>query len=600
MMKNTKINIAELEFDDIKQNIKNFLQGQDRFSDYDFEGSNMSVLLDVLAYNTHYNIMYTNMAVNEVYLDSAYKRNSVVSIAKTIGYLPRSATCSKLIADIVVSGTISNPAFLTLPKLSPFGGTKDGIRYSFYTTEDLTVARSDTNTYTFSDMVLIAGENARNTFRYSQSNSYALSNANIDLSTLKVLVQPSPSSSTFDVYRNGNTMADIDGEDLVYFIKEVDNGFYELSFGDNIIGKSLNEGNIINIEYFVSYGDESNGIRSIQYSGATLFGGSVSEITVTQSSSGGRLPEDTDSIRSNAPSFWQSQNRAVTESDYKSILLATVPELQDVYVWGGEKNTPPVYGKVFISASTTSEIPLTDTQKTLITKSVLDKYKVVTVIPEIVNPEYINIELDVVAYYDQTKTSSSASDIATTIISEYDIYNNEVLRRFNSVLRNSDIIQIAEDSNRAIVNVVPRMKIQATLNPFLGTAFNYEIRFGNPLVNRASTITSSFFFTSDTTEAVYIENTLEGDINLVTVAAPKRTIKSNIGKVDYNKGIIRLQNILVTNLFNESITITAIPSTSDIVSSGNIIAKMDISKLKVNVIADNGNNKNYQFTSNRL
>lgn len=250
-----RINVSELDFDTIKTNLKEFLRGQTEFSDYDFEGSALSNLLDVLAYNTHYNGLYQNLSINEMFLDSATKRNSVVSIAKGLGYIPYSARCSEAVINFYVSNTASSPTVITLPKNTPFSSNVDGTNYTFYTTENITAVNDGTGTYKFNNIVIKEGTPL--TYRYTVADgvSYIIPNSDVDLSTLTVRVQDTSTSSTFDTYVNSKNMLNVSATDKVYFIKEIDNKLYEIVFGDGIIGNKLTNGNVVYFDYFVTHKD---------------------------------------------------------------------------------------------------------------------------------------------------------------------------------------------------------------------------------------------------------------------------------------------------------------------------------------------------------
>lgn len=407
MATNNRIRVAELDFDSIKTNLKNFLQGQATFSDYDFEGSNLSVLLDILAYNTHYNAMYTNFALNEVFLDSASKRDSVVSLARSIGYRPRSATCATTNITFTVTGTNTTPAFLTLPANLVFFGIKDGVRYNFYTQDDITAAYNSTNqSYTFSQIPIKEGTPLRNTFQYSVNNKYVIPNNNVDTSTIKVSVIQSSTNNTTTIYKPADDVSLVDEFSTVYFLKEIEGGFHQIEFGDGILGKALVAGNIITVDYMVSSGELPNRISSLSYGSGAILGSAAITTTVLAPVSNGRDPETTDEIRFNAPNFYAAQNRAVTIDDYKVLLKNKVASIGDIIVWGGENNDPPVYGKVFISAVTPDGRTLSTDQKVSVTNAI-STYKIATIQIEYVDAEYIDVQLTANVYYDQTLTNKT-------------------------------------------------------------------------------------------------------------------------------------------------------------------------------------------------
>ena len=600
-MSNKRINITELEFDSIKQNLKTFLSGQPDFTDYDFDGSNMSVLLDVLAYNTHYNAMYINMALNEMYLDSAARRNSVVSLAKGIGYLPKSSRCAKGVISFTLTGTSTLPDFAILPKFSTFRSQIDGTNYIFYTTDNHAVERNSSNQYFFSGINVLEGAPVTNSFLQNNSNRYRLTNQRIDLTTLVIKVQETTSSADFTVYKNGNQFVDIGSDSNVYFLREMDDGFYDISFGDNIVGRQLQPGNLVTAEYFVSSGSAPNGIRTLSYSGGVILGGEIIDIQLESPVFGGQDQEDIESIRSNAPNFWLSQNRAVTESDFKSIVLANYPAIRDIKVWGGEKNEPPVYGKVFISATTTENVPLSFTQKNELVSDVLDKFKVVSVIPEILDPEYIDVELDVAVYYNQSLTNKSVSDMKSLVVTAVNQYNNEKLRNFDSQLRNSELIRSIETIDNSITNVVPRLRLYKEIQPFFLVNHNYVVNIGNPIVRRASSVITNGFRYSGGTQTMFIDNNLDGTLNLFYLENnQKKIIGAPIGNVNYDSGIITITDIQLTVLLQPQWIVQIVPSSPDVIGKANNIVRLDLSKLKVTILPDQTNTNNYNFTNSRL
>jgi hypothetical protein len=583
-MSTRRLNVANLEFDQIKQNLKEFLRGQDQFSDFDFEGSNMSILLDVLAYNTHYNALYTNMALNETYLDSASRRDSVVSIATALGYVPRSHICAKTTLNFTVAGIIDPPSFLTLPKNTTFTGIKDSIRYTFYTREDITVARNEENEFNFIGVEILEGAPVVTTIEYTEKNSFTIPNDNIDTTTLLVKVQTTPSSTVYENFALATELTSITDTTPVYFLREAQGGLYQISFGDNVFGKKLEPGNVINLTYFVCSGEEPNGIRSISYAGDGLLGGSIENIQIQTPVASGRFKETLEEVRFNAPNFYASQNRAVSAIDYETIILKKVPEIEAVNVWGGENNMPPVYGKVFISAKTTNGRELTLQQQQNIINNVLNEFKVVSVIPEFVKPEYLEVELDVVAYYDKatsTKTASELQSIVTDVLLEY---NDVELEKFNRIIRQSMISRIVGSSDPAFISTVPRMKIYRTVTPLFNRSTNYTISIGNPFTRNS--IRSSKFFLKDYPHVCYIDDNCEfGELRLVALIDGVITPLRRAGSIDYN-GTIVVTDLNIVRLVDGTFTFAFTPSSADVAGLFNQIVRIDESKLKVTLIAD--------------
>ena len=599
-MANNRIRVSELEFDQIKQNLKSFLQGQATFSDYDFDGSNLSVILDILAYNTHYNAMYTNFALNEVFLDSASKRDSVISLARSIGYRPRSATCATTTINFTVTGTNTTPPFLTLPGKLVFFGIKDGVRYNFYTDDDVTAAyNATTQSYVFNQILLREGTPLRNTFQYSAQNKYIIPNNNVDVSTLKVYVQQSSSNNTTTIYNPADDLSLVEADTTVYFLKEIEGGFHQLEFGDNILGKALVAGNIITVEYMVSSGQAPNRISVLSYGGSAILGSVAVTTTVLAPVSNGRDPETIDEIRFNAPNFYAAQNRAVTVDDYKVLLKAKIPTIGDLIVWGGENNDPPVYGKVFISAVTPDGRTLSTEQQIEVTNSI-SKFKIATVQIDYVDAEYIDVNLEANVYYDQTLTNKTPSVLASDIASAYALYNENSLAKFDSIIRNSALIRTAESADRSIVNVIPKLTLSYTLNSVFNQNTNYTVKLRNPILARIGSVKSSGFFCSEATTVCYIDDTETDSLVLFTIESGVRRNIRVVGSVNHEVGSFTLNALTINSVIGNGVVFTLVPTSPDVVSFNNKIVRLNLNNLSINVIADgnlNGQLKTaYNFT----
>jgi hypothetical protein len=599
-MANNRIRVSELEFDQIKQNLKSFLQGQATFSDYDFEGSNLSVILDILAYNTHYNAMYTNFALNEVFLDSASKRDSVVSLARSIGYRPRSATCATTTINFTVTGTNTTPPFLTLPGKLPFFGIKDGVRYNFYTDDDVTAAyNATTQSYAFNQILLREGTPLRNTFQYSAQNKYTIPNNNVDTSTLKVYVQQSSSNNTTTIYTPADDISLVEFDTTVYFLKEIEGGFHQLEFGDNILGKALVPGNIITVEYIVSSGQIPNRIRVLSYSGSAILGSMAITTTVLAPVSNGRDPETIDEIRFNAPNFYAAQNRAVTVDDYKVLLKSKMASIGDLIVWGGENNDPPVYGKVFISAVTPDGRTLSTEQKNDVTNSI-STFKIATVQIEYVDAEYIDVNLEANVYYDQTLTNKTPAVLASDIASAYAVYNENTLAKFDSIIRNSVLIRTAEEADRSIVNVIPKLTLSYALSAVFNQKTNYIVKLRNPILSRIGSLKSSGFYCSEATTVCYIDDTETDSLVLFTIESGVRRNIRVVGSVNHEMGSFTLNALTINSVIGNGVVFTLVPTSPDVVSFNNKIVRLNLNNLSINVIADgnlNGQLKTaYNFT----
>lgn len=601
-MSNKRINLAALDFDTIKANLKSYLRDQPQFSDYDFEGSNMSILLDVLAYNTHYNAMYMNLAVNEVFLDSASKRPSVVSLAQSLGYTPRSATCATGVVSFTLSNITGNPAFFTVAKGTAFYSIKDGIRYNFFVAQDVT-AQNVLNSYNFTNVKVTEGQLLSSRFNYTSRNAFTINAQNVDTSTITVRVQDNASTIEYDVYTNAVSYSTIDGTSKVYFLRETATGLYQLSFGDGILGKALASGNIINVSYAASTGEDANGITSLTFANGSVGNGVVTNITLTQPINGGRLPEDIESIRFNAPNFYASQNRAVTAYDYEALILSKLPSIESVLVWGGDQNDPPIYGKVFICPKTVSGEPLTFQERQSIVNDVISDYKVVSVLPEVVDPDFIDVEVDLVMYYDpseSTKSPTEYASIATTLLNNY---NDTELQKFSKVLRKSAIIQIIEDIDSGVMSVVPRLRLWFGM-PIYSQPYNYSTTLSNPIM--ASSLLSNAFFINGIDTSCYIDDDGNGLLRLFTFESAARRDIRVIGTVDYTRGAINIENLLIVASDSPKLQFKASPQGADIVSINRRIVQIDPARIKVSVVADNttkgrmANSSNYTFAQDKI
>jgi hypothetical protein len=608
-----RIQVSELDFDQIKSNLKNFLQGQSQFTDYDFEGSGLSVLLDVLAYNTHYNALYTNLAVNEMFLDSASKRASVVSLAKTLGYTPSSVRSARASINMNVSNPNESPSTLTLPKYSPFTTIISGKNYTFYTLSEYTIIPVN-GIYTFTNIELVEGTPLSFYYTVASGQQYIIPNQYADISTLKVRVQESVISDTFTTFTAATSLVELASDSNVYFIKEIDGGLYELIFGDSIISAGLTNGNVVHLDYFVSGGVIGNGARDFRYNGISLIGGSPI-ITTTGIGAGGVDIETIDSIKYNAPRLYAAQNRAVTPDDYKALIYAGYNYVQSVSVWGGEDNTPPIYGKTFICIKPYNANKLTLQQKSDILTSLLASRSVVSITPQIVDPEFLNIALDVTVYYNDRKTIRSASELASIVTNTILNYDTAKLQRFDGVFRFSELSRLIDTSEKSIVSNITTVLMRRKVAPRYNVSAEYILNLINPVYSSGvpeDSVASTGFYIYGSEKIHYIEDDGYGKIRLYYNVASSNSglstkfiVNPAIGTIDYANGILNLKNLNITGLADVDWEITFKPQSNDIISAYTQIAEIARDHLTVTAIADKTANgdlrggKNYTFTSSR-
>lgn len=590
-MANKQITTQDLDFDNIKSNLKTFLQGQSDLSDYNFEGSGLSLLLDVLAYNTHYNSLYLNLAVNESFLDSAVIRNSVVSKAFELGYLPKSATSAKSVVNITLTNVNDNPGVLTIPALTAFNSNVNGTTYSFYNL-DASIAPNINGTYQFNNIIITEGTPLTQSYVVSDTANYIISNKDCDISTISVDVYENPNTTTKVKYTRATDILNVTSTDTVFFLKEIDGGKYEVQFGNNRIGKSVSNGNVITINYFVSKKDAANGAKV--FTTPTLSTNAI--VTTLYQSQGGSDVESIDDIKFNAPRLFNSTNRAVTAEDYRSLLIARFPNIASINVWGGEDNLPPVYGSIFISILPKFNSVLTFTEKDVIVNDILKSRKMVTITPKFVDPFYLNVRMNTTIYYDPNTTSKSANELAVIATNAILDYNTANLRKFDSVLRYSKLIAAIDDSDSAISSNITTLVVDRALSVKFNVNTNYTFHIDNPIYNAGvpedSVTSNGFYVFGDSTNVQYLKDDGFGIIQryyLDPVSLKPIVTNVNQGTVTYSSGSISLTNLHITRLASNYLTLTFKLQSNDVVSVRDHVVNIDSSLLTVTAIPETAN-----------
>ena len=602
-----RIQVSELDFDQIKSNLKTYLRGQPEFTDYDFEGSGLSVLLDVLAYNTHYNALYQNFTVNEMFLDSAGKRNSVVSRAKELGYTPYSATCSEAIIDLTITNPTLFPESLTLPKNASFTTTVDGVTYTFYTTDAITIPYDAG--YKFSDVTIKEGTPI--TFKYTVASGarYMVPNSNVDMKTLVVRVQESAQSTVFHTYTRADSILNVTGSDRAYFVKEIENQLYELKFGDGILGMELSNGNVVHLEYFVTNAGATNGAKQFTYTGPTLLNGGAT-VTLKNAAYKGADIESIASIKFNAPKAYTAQNRAVTAEDYQSLIYNKFPEAQTVSVWGGEDNIPPIYGKAFLCIKPKGGDILSPAQRKEIIHDILSTRNVVSITPELIDPEYINISLNVTVYYNDRDTARSVDELGSLVSSTILNYNETDLQKFDGVFRFSKLSRMIDASEPSIVNNITTLKLHVELKPKYNTSAQYIINIINPIYTENVSelaVVSTNFYIKDSIDPHFLQDDGLGKMQLIRIdeTGAHNIANPSIGTVNYLLGYISIQRLNIVSFIGDMLEIVIKPQSNDVVSAFHQIARIDPQRLTIRVISDNTSKgdmragQNYIFSSSR-
>jgi len=486
MADSDKLKVAELDFNQIKTNLRNFLKDQSEFSDYNFEGSGLSVLLDLLAYNTHYMGYYMNMIANEMFIDTAVSRASVVSHAKLLGYTPRSRVASQATINVTFQEVVGGSnSVMTLPRFTRFSSSpKDSNNYVFVTSEQKIVNKNQDDEFVFENVKIKEGQPSGFTFVYNaQTNSkqsFVLPDSGIDTSTLEVRVQKSAQLSEQEVFTLAEDATEVSSNAAVFYLEENRNGLYQIYFGDGVIGKSLTDGNIVICSYIVTSGSPANGIRQFKLSDNPKPGSVVTIELLTESSSG-KLEESVDDIKFTAPKSFIAQNRAVTKNDYIALINRDYPYFDSVTVWGGEENVPPIYGKVFFSVKPRGNYEVTQTEIESIKNDVIKPFSILTVTPEYVAPDYNYLNLVVDVVFDQRKTNRTPGQVQTRIYNAIIDFANQNLNTFNNTFKMSKLSRAIDNSEQSIENNSIKLYIEKRFRPILNLPRSYRLDFYVPI-----------------------------------------------------------------------------------------------------------------------
>ena len=575
--KTTRLNVANMDFDQIKTSLIQHLSEDDVLKDTGFEGSAANTLLDALVYITHFNAVNANMALNETFLDSAQLRQSVVSHAKLLGYTPRSTYAPVAYVDVLMNNptnvTNVDGDFIpmTMMRGTSFNTLIDGKTYKFVNEFTQTITRNSDGDYKFEGLKLIQGQFKETTYIFDTDSGekYIIPYANVVTSTMTVRVQQSATNTEVQDYILATDISAVKNDTNVYFLQEGQDGLYEIYFGDNVLGKRPENGNVITIEYAVTDGPDANGASKFSLAD-NVQGNSDATVTTITRASGGSEREDIQSIKFNAPLGYVSQNRAVTPDDYKSIIQANYPNIDAISVWGGEDNDPPDYGKVYISIKPRDAEVLTATDKELIIGQFLKPKNVVSITPTIVDPAYTYVFLEIFFKYNPNLTNQSRDALAILIREEIRSYNNNELKRFDGVFRYSNMLSTVDDADPSIINSAVRVKMKKRFVPTLNTERRYDLQFSSAFYT-----TSSNEQIMNTTEFTYLDrqctlrDALQVDgtrlVQIVTGAGSnQRVLNSNIGTIDEENGLITLTGFNPSSIVGSYIEITVSPESNDL------------------------------------
>ena len=588
------VQVANLDFTEIKSSLKEYLRSNSDFTDYDFEGSTLSTILDVLAYNTYYTAFNANMVVNEAFLESATLRDNVVSLAKQIGYLPKSSVSPTAVLDIAADfSTQQNiPEIVKLPRGSQFLTRINGTTYSFITAKDYVVGLNTQSIANFSGVEIKEGNYVLETFTFNAGvpQRFILQNPGIDTSSLKVTIRPTFSSTSVVEYRLADNIIGYDGTSQVYFLQEGEDERYEIIFGDGILGAKLDTNNYIEVSYITTNGDAANNAKVFSYgavledsTGASDYAPTVSLVTTT-AASGGETLESIDSVKRNAPKFFNAQNRAVTADDYESIIRRIFPAIADIVCYGGEDASPPEYGKVKIVIKPSYSAKLSQYTKNLISTD-LKKYAVVSVTPEIIDPSITYVELQSNVYYNKSKTTLNESELKAAVVSSLTKYRSTSdLEKFNGRFKYSRIVGIVDATDDAITSNETSIKLRKDFTPVLNTITQYEVCYQNVVKSgcTASAVQSSGFVVADyPADVVYLADDQVGNVYLYKIDSTTQNrfiLNSQQGTIDYEKGEVMLNrlNIIKGSYDDERIELRVTPLNKDIYAYREAYLSLDL------------------------
>jgi len=596
----SQINVTDLDFDNIADNLKNYLRGQDTFKDYNFEGATLGILIDLLAYASHIGAVNTNIAASELFLDTAQIRKNVVSRAKDLGFTPSSEKASTATATTTLrnvkgaDGIIPELTTMIMPRGTIFTTTYEGTNYEFVTAETYT-PNIDGTTFTYNNIELVQGTFAQDQFIFDTqiaNAKFVLSNSRVDKLRMTVTVNSGGVSST---YALSTDISNITTTSKVYYTQENEEGFTEIYFGDGTLGTKLLDGDIITVDYIIVDDLHADGANRFQQTTA-INGYSDSSIVVTAKASGGAEKESIESIKFKATKFYTSQNRLVTLNDYKAKVQEYYPNADAVAVWGGEDNNPPAYGKVFVALKPNNADYLSDTEKKLV-KDNLNKLNMLTVRPEIVDADIIKILITTTFKYNPSLTTLTAGELATLVKNTINQFDTDELNGFDAIFRHSNLLKVIDAADSSILSNTTNIRLKKKLKGTVSTnPIGYTVPMGNPLYNPHSghnadsggiITTTGFKVGGDSVNTYYFDDDGKGNVRRYYLSGATRIYKDNAaGVVDYATGLITINAFILTSTVNTdtSIDFTVIPSGNDVVAErGNLI---DISSDDIKVTGE--------------
>ena len=594
----SSFNVSELDFATIKDSIKAHFRSQSKYNDWDFNGSGLSILLDVLAYNTHYNAMVAHLSLNETFLDSAQIRGNVVSHAKLLGYVPRSLASSRAVINVVVTpgAAVANQA--TILRGTRFSTVVDQVRYYFVALESH-VEPINEGKYTFTNIPVRQGTLKRMIYRVDTSlgnQKFEIPDANIDTSTMRVRLKANTESDSYSIYTQFTSLVNINENSQIYYLQETPQGLYEIYFGDGILGKKPTSDNIVEIEYIYTDGTVADGANL--FTGVDPIRSSIPGIvynniavTVATNSFGGGIRESIESIRYNAPLTFTAQNRAVTADDYRAIILKNVANVEAISVWGGEDDIVPNFGKVYISIKPIGSETLTDAEKTTILSSVLSGKNVVSITPILVDPEYTYLELDVFFKYNANLTDRALVELQTIVRETVTAYNDDDLLKFDGVFRHSKLLRQIDNAEPSILNSAIRVFMYKEAIPSNTNNNYFNLNFSGPIYQSSSDsfVLSTNAFLVGGIEHYFrdfvVEGSLDRKIFMIKIVNGAVEKVKEVGMLYAAAGNITVSGFIVDppagGGASPPIRFTVIPNSNDIAPKRNQLLSIDLQKVAV-------------------
>ena len=596
----SNINITDLDFDEVEASLKEYLKGQSVLKDYEFEGSNLSLLTDLLAYSAHTSAFNANMIASEMFLDTAQIRKNVVSRAKELGYTPSSRTAAKATFDLTVrnpSVAGNTPSSLTMLRGHEFTTVFDGTSYTFIALDNKTIVPSGT-TFVFKDLEIYQGQLSTDIYRYSgqiANQRFPILNADVDTSTITINMT---SNSVVTSWSLAGDLTGITSTSEVFYLQENDDGLFEIYFGDDVIGKQPKDSDIISISYLVTDTEHANG-ASIFSMATSINGNSDVSFTSTVMASGGKDIETPDQIKFSASKFYTSQNRLVTVQDYKAKLQDLYPGADSISVWGGEDHDPISYGKVFVAIKPSQySNNLTTAEKTAL-KTDLSKLSILTVRPEIIDAEILQVLITSNFKYDPTKTSQTKSALETLIKAAIISYDNNELSGFDTLFRHSQLSTKIDSVETSVLSNITTIKLKKDYTATIdGTASSISLTFGNALYNPHSghntagggiLTTTGFFVSGDASTEYFFDDDGEGNIRRYSLSGSTRVYKDNTaGTIIYSTGKVSINSLTFTSTSGTASTIefTVTPSSNDVISARNQLLDITANEISVTGVAD--------------